>query len=112
MTVTYKYTYELTGEEWSMKFDKTTPLGYKMLIDKDWHELYFIMPGDWPKHKAVNAPWTVTLVPTDNNDKKYIRFLKDTGLENFFWVPCEAPPQREVLNRFASDEAVLRILKL
>ena len=64
-----------------MVFDKTTSMGARMLLDADWHELYFVMPGE------CLAPWMCPLVPVDNFDKQYIRFLKHTGLENFYWVP-------------------------
>jgi hypothetical protein len=87
-----------------MSFTKTTPLGARMLIGSDWHELYCVMPGE------CLEPWMCPLVPADECDKRSIRFLKQTGLENFYWVPCPAPPIREVPSCFASDEAAMRFL--
>lgn len=103
--ITYKGSYSLTNEPWEMSFDKTTPMGYKQLIGEDWHQLYFVMPGE------NLEPWMCPMIPTDNDDKKYYRFLRNTGLENFWWVPCEAPPIREVPSCFASDETAMRFLK-
>lgn len=102
MSITYKGYYSLTGEEWTMSFDNTTALGARILIGQDWHELYFVMPGE------CLEPWMCPLVPTDNADGKYIRFLEDTGLENFYWVPVQ---KRGNDNTFiTNDEAAMRLL--
>lgn len=103
--ITYKGTYSVSGEPWEMSFDKTTPLGYKMFIGQDWHELHFVMPG------VTLEPWMIPMIPADYDDMQYLRFLRQTGLENFWWVPCSAPPIREVPSCFTTDEAMLRFLK-
>jgi hypothetical protein len=80
-SITYKGQYSVSKEPWEMVFTGTKGLGFCCYIGNDEHELYFVMPGD------ELAPWVCPLVPTINTDKILLRFLSQTGLENFFWVP-------------------------
>lgn len=79
--ITYKGHYSLTNDPWEMCFKETTPLGYRSWIGEDEHELYFVMPGE------CLEPWMCPLVPSDSSDAKTLRFLHQTGFENFYWVP-------------------------
>jgi len=104
--ITYKITYSLTGEAENWTFDRTTPLKYLCDIEGDEHELYFVMPGEHLE------PWMCPLVPTDNSDKNYLRFLHCTGLDNFWWVPTGKRITKEYKGVFASNDAVERFSKL
>lgn len=77
-------------------------MGARILIEKDWHELYFVMPGE------CLAPWMIPIIPVDNTDAEYIKFLKHTGIENFYWVPIGKCANS--LPLITSDEAASRLL--
>lgn len=98
--ITYKGHYSLTSDTWEMSFDKSTPLGCICYLEDDEHELYFVMPGE------TLAPWMLPLVPTIESDKQIARFLRQTGLENFYWVPTGKKWQQ--VCGFACDEAAMR----
>jgi len=102
--ITYKGHYSLSKEPWEMSFEKTTPMGFHIDIEGDEHELYFVMPGE------LLEPWMVPLIPTDNDDKKYLRFLRQTGLDNFWWVPVGRSVKIDNACMTA-DEAAMRFIK-
>lgn len=103
MTITYTITTD-SGVKYELNYDKTTPLGYKTIIGEDWHELYFVMPGE------ILEPWMCPLVASDSDDAQTLSFLKHTPFDNFWWVPIGKRAEKEPKGRFATDEAMLRFI--
>ncbi len=61
-------------------FTKTEALGIKCMIGKDYHELYWIKPGDFI------GDWMVKAEKGDG--WSYINLGQIVNDENFYWIPC------------------------